>query len=70
MTLEDWLAIGVRAGWISAPVCDRHEGVPLTEAELRAVDLGEDPCIPAVRLWTTDQDATTGVILVHAPSRN
>jgi hypothetical protein len=51
VTLEEWLAAGVAAGYCSPAVCETHGGVPLTEAEADRVEEGEDPCIVAVRIW-------------------
>jgi hypothetical protein len=50
ITFEDWLTTGIAAGYCSEPVCDTHDGVPLTEEERDRFEDGEDPCIPAVRL--------------------
>lgn len=47
----EWLAIGQAAGWVSGVVCDRHEGTPLTEAEVEELDAGDDPCIRVLRVW-------------------
>lgn len=47
----DWIEKGVEAGWISAPVCSTHDVLPQYDDEWEAWDEGEDPCIPAVRIW-------------------
>jgi len=48
---NEWLLYGIKKGWISAPVCDTHDGLPLTEKEIEQWDQGDDPCIPVIRLY-------------------
>ncbi len=50
ITFEDWLTMGIGLGFCSEPVCETHDGVPMTEEEQEAFEEGLDPCIPAVRL--------------------
>ena len=52
MNAVDWLAYGIKEGFCSMPVCDIHEGVPLSEEESDAFDAGEDPCVVVMRLFT------------------
>jgi len=47
----DWMVYGIENGWCSDIVCDTHDGLPHTEEEAIAWDLGDDPCLPAVRIW-------------------
>lgn len=51
MTFEEWLKVGRENKWISEPVCETHDGLPLTQTELDAWDEGGDPCIHALRLY-------------------
>ncbi len=51
MTFEEWLKVGRENKWISEPVCETHDGLPLTQTELDAWDEGDDPCIHALRLY-------------------
>lgn len=46
-----WLTTGIDAGWVSAPVCATHDGVPGTSDEDDEWDDGGDPCQHVVRLW-------------------
>ena len=50
-----WLDFGIDKGWISAPVCVTHEGMPPTEAEMKMEEEEEDAlwdwCVPGVRLF-------------------
>ena len=50
ITFEDWLTMGVGFGYCSEPVCDTHDGLPMTPEEQDQFEDGYDPCIPAVRL--------------------
>ena len=47
----EWLAIGVTQGWVSLPVCDTHNGPPLSEVEAAGFDDGYDPCVLVMRVW-------------------
>lgn len=49
----EWLAIGVAQGWVSLPVCDTHNGPPLTDGEMDEFDDGSDPCVLVMRVWST-----------------
>ena len=51
MDFFDWVELGMSNGWCSEIVCDTHDGLPHTEEEAIAWDLGDDPCLPAVRIW-------------------
>jgi len=51
LTFEDWVTTGIENGWCSEPVCETHEGLPLTPGEETFFDLGNDPCVFAVRIW-------------------
>lgn len=51
MNYWEWLNLGIENEWISMPVCDTHDGLPMSEAEYDQFDEGFDPCIPVVRLW-------------------
>ena len=46
-----WLNEGVDRGWCSAITCDTHEGVPMSEDEMVAWDMGCDSCLFILRLW-------------------
>lgn len=55
ISFSEWLMIGYNAGWITDVVCNTHEGLPMKEYELEAFDNGQDPCIPIIRVWATDE---------------
>lgn len=50
MPLHLWLALGVRRGFCTEPVCSTHAGLPSTDEEDADWEAGLDPCVPAVRL--------------------
>lgn len=52
MTFEEWLETGIAAGYCSEPVCDTHDGVPMSIIEREQFEDGYDPCIAVVRLMT------------------
>ena len=54
-TYEEWLQTGIDAGYCSEPVCDTHDGLPLSKEEQDAFEDGYDPCIPAVRLLLPEE---------------
>lgn len=51
MDIEEWWRLGVESGWCSEPVCDTHDGMPVTDEERERFEEGADPCVPAVRLY-------------------
>jgi len=52
VTFEEWLATGIAACYCSEPVCDTHDGVPMSIIEREQFEDGYDPCIAVVRLMT------------------
>jgi hypothetical protein len=54
MDFEDWLLMGIDAGWISVVACATHNGVPLAPGKDAAWEAGWDPCQPVVRVWGPD----------------
>ena len=53
---ELWLKIGRDNKWISKPVCDTHDGLPMTEDEQNQWEEGNDPCVHALRLYSSPED--------------
>jgi hypothetical protein len=56
MEFDEWLKIGRENKWISKPVCETHDGLPMTKEELDVWDEGGDPCIHALRLYENVSD--------------
>ncbi len=67
MDLEAWLQYGVDKGWCGPPVCEPHDGMPMSEKEVTAYETGEDPCIHVLRLYE-DLEQKAGVEDYHSPS--
>jgi hypothetical protein len=62
ITHDDFLVLleqAERRGWVSAPVCATHDGVPHSEDEESEWEGGFDPCAPIVRLWDVGTGGTS-----------
>lgn len=68
MDFEEWLKIGYDNGWIGAPVCYTHDGLPTTSAEEDEFFGGGEPCVHIIRLYE-DEDVKRGVEEAHSPSQ-
>jgi hypothetical protein len=66
MTFNEWIAQGIKAGWIGPAVCYTHDGLPLSESEDEEFQEG-DPCIHILRLYE-DADHKEAVETYHSPS--
>lgn len=65
---EAWLAFGMEKGWCGPPVCETHDGFPMSDEEWAIADLdGEPPCMHMVRLYE-DEAHRTAVEAAHSPS--
>jgi hypothetical protein len=64
---EAWLRTGYENGWIGVPVCETHDGVPMSEAEDAEFSDGGDPCIHILRLYD-DAAHKASVEEGHSPS--
>jgi hypothetical protein len=51
MDFEAWLRIGFDNGWAGPPVCETHDGVPMSTDEDAEFSDGGDPCIHIIRLY-------------------
>lgn len=49
-TLDEGLAEGKRCGFIGAEFCAAHDMLPMTETERDAFEVGDDPCLPSLRV--------------------
>lgn len=67
MQYEEWIRIGVEAGWCTAPVCYTHDGVPMTPEEEELWVEGDDPCIHIVRMCE-DPEQQKVIEATHSPS--
>ena len=55
MDFNTWLAIGREHGFCSLPVCETHDGVPLSMMEQDAWEEGDDPCVHVLRLYESTE---------------
>lgn len=55
MDFDEWLAYGVDRKWCLYPVCEIHDGIPMTIDEEAAFEGGGDPCIHVLRLVETPE---------------
>lgn len=64
---DEWLSYGYQQGWIGPPICETHDGMPLSFGESNEFEDGGDPCIHILRLYE-DLQLKKDVELNHAPS--
>lgn len=64
---DEWLEEGYVRGWIGPPICETHDGLPMSDKELQEFDEGGDPCIHILRLYE-DKEAKDSVECSHGPS--
>lgn len=63
LSFDEWMAYGIDQGWCGPPVCNTHDGLPLSQKEY---DL-EDECIHIVRLYE-DKEMKEQIEENHTPS--
>lgn len=56
---DEWLEVGVKAGWVSKPYCSMHEVGPLRDWEEAEFDDCGDPCILVTRIWKDGYEDVT-----------
>lgn len=67
ISFDIWLEVGVRKGWVGAPICHTHDGLPMSEEEELQFEEG-DPCIHVLRLYQSDEEREA-VEQNHSPSQ-
>ena len=67
MEFEEWLSYGHGKGWVGAPVCVTHDGLPMTASEEGELEDGGDPCVHGMRLYD-DESQRRLVMENHAPT--
>jgi hypothetical protein len=67
ISFDDWVKEGYSRGWIGPPICQTHDGIPMTEQEDKDFDEGGDPCVHVIRLYE-DESIKLGVEQNHSPS--
>jgi hypothetical protein len=51
LEFDAWVAYGVDKGFCTFPLCETHDGVPVTSAEMDEFDEFGEMCVPVLRLW-------------------
>jgi hypothetical protein len=64
---DEWMAYGIKMGWVGPPICYTHDGLPMSKQEDADFQEG-DPCIHVLRLYQ-DAEHKAAVEIEHAPSQ-
>ena len=67
ISFDQWMELGIMRGFVGAPICHTHDGLPTTAEEDEAWDDGDDPCIHILRLYRNEEERTE-VEDNHSPS--
>ncbi len=57
MNIDQWIDLGYRNGWCTAPLCITHDGLPTSAEEDQQLD-SDDICITIIRLCDNHQHQT------------
>ena len=68
MDYSEWIRYGLEKGFCGPPVCETHDGLPMTAQEEEWFYDGEDPCIPIIRLMN-DSEEQKAIAEHHSPSQ-
>ena len=55
MKQDEWIEIGVKMGWCSPPICETHDGTPMSSEEVDQYENGDDVCIHILRLYVNEE---------------
>jgi hypothetical protein len=55
LSFDQWLEIGLRAGFTTPPVCSTHDGIPMTISEDAEFMDGSDPCVYVMRCYESNE---------------
>ena len=67
MSFDEWLDTGREAGWCGPPVCDIHDGTPMSEEEGDLLLDGDGVCLHVLRLYE-DADHKKAIEDAHSAS--
>ena len=67
MTFNEWINIGIKAGYCGPAVCYTHDGLPLSKREDELMWDSAELCIGIVRLYD-DRETKMQVEMNHSPS--
>ena len=65
---DEWIQFGMDKGWCGPPLCEMHDGLPYTKAEMDELDAGNDPCIHVIRMFESPEDKAEAEA-EHGPSQ-
>ena len=65
MDYNEWVRIGIEAGWCGPAVCFTHDGLPVSLEEETLWE--EEPCIHVIRLYE-DDEMKKAIEQNHSPS--
>jgi len=68
VTFDEWIKYGYDQNWCGPPVCETHDGTPLSESEEAAMGEGDDICFHVVRLYDSPEMKQL-VEEFHSPSQ-
>lgn len=69
MSFDEWVTLGINNGWCGAPICETHDGVPMSDEEYEEMEEhGEPPCIHILRLYENDEHRDA-IEKGHSPSQ-
>ena len=69
MEFEQWLKMGIDNDWCGPPICETHDGFPMSDEEMFEYDEhGEPPCMHMIRLYE-DTEHKTQVEKSHSPTQ-
>lgn len=64
LTFDEWIETGIRQGYCGPPVCNRHDGTPMTYQEAE----DDDICVLVIRLYENHEQKAS-IERDHAPSQ-
>lgn len=67
VSFDAWLKQGIELGFCGPPVCDTHDGIPMTLMENNELFNGGEPCIHVMRPYQSPLDKEQ-VEAFHPPS--
>jgi hypothetical protein len=67
ISFDIWMEAGIINGFVGAPICSTHDGIPMSADEDEQWEEGDDPCIHILRLYSSSEHKTE-VEENHSPS--
>jgi len=67
ISFDVWMEAGVINGFVGAPICHTHDGLPTSAEEDEAFDDGDDICVHVLRLYE-NKEHKDAIEENHSPS--